>query len=417
MNNDNYSSQSVAVPFIEEETENPVEIHRIIERQSLVTGWRKKWAVVSFRLTIIGIAIKSYNNPWNWIYLPLSLIKLRRKNLGQHYLNKLAYVDKRYYWGLFTPGWNGIPFKNFIASEMNHIVPVKQKVNRFITVIIAITKKCSLQCEHCYEWESLNKKETLSPEQLKSIVANIQERGASQIHFSGGEPLLKVDLLIDILNSAKKETAFWILTSGFKLTYENAKRLKSAGLNGVMISLDHFDPEKHNSFRGFKDAYYWVENGVQNAIDSQLVVALSLCATKDFTTFENLMTYANLAKKMGVSFIQILEPKAVGHYSGKDVSLSSDQLRLLENFYLEMNYNPKYNEYPLISYHGYYQRQQGCYGAGNRSFYVDTDGDINACPFCQTKTGNVLDSDFDQSIAELQNSGCQQFIRKDNLKN
>lgn len=411
MNNDNYISPSVSISFTKEDsTRTPLTENR----QTLVSGWRKKLAVLSFRLTIIGIAIKSYTNPWNWIYIPLALIKLRRKNLGQHYLIKLAYVNKRYYWGLYTPGWNAIPFKRFIAAEMNHIIPVKQKVNRFINAYVAITKKCSLQCEHCYEWDNLNKKETLSAEQLKSVVAKIQERGVSQIHFSGGEPLLKVDLLIDILNSAKKETDFWVLTSGFKLTSDNAKKLKTAGLNGVIISLDHFDPEKHNQFRGFKEAYYWVEKGVQNAIENQLVVALSLCTTTEFTTLDNLITYANLAKKMGVSFIQVLEPKAVGHYSGKEVSLSEDQIRLLENFYLEMNYNPKYKEYPLISYHGYYQRRQGCYAAGNRSFYVDADGDLNACPFCQSKSGNVLDADFDNSISKLQNSGCHQFTSNKN---
>ena len=410
MNNDNSINQSTSAPLFKRLEPKSIEIQKKVQKQSLISGWRKELAQLSYRLTIISVAIKSYNNPWNWIYVPLALIKLRRKTIGQHRLYKLAYVDKRYYWGLFTPGWNGNSFKNFIASEMNHIVPVKQKVNRFISVIVAITKKCSLQCEHCYEWENINQKEALSAEQLKNIVTKIQERGVSQIHFSGGEPLLKIDLLVDILNSAEKVTDFWILTSGHQLTNQNAKKLKSAGLNGVMISLDHFDSEKHNAFRGFKDAYYWVENGVKNAINNQLVVALSLCVTKEFTTPENLITYAKLAKKMGVSFIQLLEPRAVGHYSGKEVSLSNNQIALLEQFYLEMNYTPKYKDYPLISYHGYYQRRQGCFAAGNRSFYVDTDGDINACPFCQAKTGNVLDPDFDNSIMKLQKSGCHQFI-------
>jgi len=406
MNNDNYISQSIPIPFIKKLTKK---VSQTQNKQTLISGWRKQLAVLSFRLTIIGIAIKSYRNPWYWIYIPFSLIKLRRKNIGEHHIVKLAHVNKRYYWGLYTPGCNSISFKNFIASEMNRIVPIRQKVNRFINTYVSITKKCSLQCEHCYEWENLNKKETLSPESLKEIIAKIQEKGVSQIHFSGGEPLLKMDLIIDLLKSAKKGTDFWVLTSGFKLTSVYAAKLKKAGLNGVMISLDHYEPEKHNQFRGFKDAYYWVEKGVQNAIENKLVVALSLCVTKEFTTQENLMAYANLAKKMGVSFIQLLEPKAVGHYSGKDVFLSDEQIKLLENFYLEMNYNPKNKEYPLISYHGYYQRRQGCYGAGNRSFYVDSEGDINACPFCNSKTGNILDDDFDASIVKLQNMGCHQF--------
>lgn len=414
MSNESLVNQQISIPILAKKKSKSIDVTEIPKKQSLIFGLRKEFVELRFRFTIISVAIKSYNNPWNWIYVTATLDKLRRKAIGQHRLHKLAYVDNRYYWGLYTPGWKGIAFKKFIASEMNHVVPVKQKVNRFNSAYVALTKKCSLQCEHCYEWENLNKKETLFPDQLKAIVAKIQERGVSQIHFSGGEPLLKVDLLLTILNSAKKETDFWVLTSGFQLTLENARKLKSAGLNGVMISLDHFDSEKHNVFRGFKDAYFWVEKGVQNAIDNQLVVALSLCATKDFTTLDNLIAYANLAEKMGVSFIQILEPKAVGHYSGKEVSLSMEQISVLENFYIEMNYNPKYKNYPLISYHGYYQRRQGCYAAGNRSFYVDTDGDINACPFCQTKTGNILDANFDHSIMELQNNGCRQFIRKDN---
>lgn len=409
MNNQKLYNQTVAIPYSLIEEKITLETPFTRKRQVLVSGLRKLAVELLFRFTIISIAIKSYNNPWNWFYVTITLDKLRRKAIGEHRLYKLAYVDKRYYWGLYTPGWNGISFKKFIASEMNHIVPVKQKANRFINVYIAITNKCALQCEHCYEWEHLNKKDALSAEQLRNIVAKIQDRGVSQIHFSGGEPLLKVDLLLDVLNSAKKETDFWVLTSGLKLTHENAKSLKSAGLNGVMISLDHFDPEKHNAFRGFKEAYYWVEKGVQNAIDNQLVVALSLCATKDFTTYENLITYANLAKKLGVSFVQLLEPRAVGHYSGKEVSLSTDQINLLENFYLEMNYNPKYKNYPLISYHGYSQRRKGCYAAGNRTFYIDNDGDINACPFCQKKSGRVLDANFDASLNDLQKSGCHQF--------
>jgi len=410
MSNEVLASQTVSIPFFTEEKSKSIDGPEILKKQSLISGWRKEFVELQFRLTIISVAIKSYNNPWNWIYVTATLDKLRRKAIGQHRLHKLSNVNNRYYWGLYTPGWNGTVFQKFIASEMNRVVPVKQKVNQFNSVYVAITKKCSLQCEHCYEWENLNKKEVLTAEQLKTIVAKIQERGVSQILFSGGEPLLKVDLLVDLLNGANKETDFWVLTSGFKLTQENAKNLKSVGLNGVMISLDHFDPETHNNFRGFKDAYYWVEKAVQNAINNQLVVALSICVTKEFTTFENLMTYSNLAKKMGVSFIQILEPRAVGHYSGKEVSLSMEQISLLENFYLEMNYNSKYNNYPLICYHGYHQRRQGCFAAGNRSFYVDTDGDINACPFCQKKSGSVLDSNFDVSIKKLQNSGCHQFV-------
>ena len=177
----------------------------------------------------------------------------------------------------------------------------------------------------------------------------------------------------------------------------------------MFISLDHFDGELHNIFRGFKPSFAWVKEGTKNAIAADLVVTLSICPTKSFVTEENMMKYAELAKKMGVSFIQVLEPKAVGHYRGKDVKLAIEHEKVLEVFMLKLNYGKAYRDYPIVSYHGFYQRRAGCFGAGEKSLYIDTDGDIHACPFCHTKMGNALDPDIDESIAQLRSAGCHSF--------
>jgi len=121
------------------------------------------------------------------------------------------------------------------------------------------------------------------------------------------------------------------------------------------------------------------------------------------------MQYAELAKSMGVSFIQMLEPRAVGHYDGKDVLLDAVHTRILEEFYLKMNYRRKFRKYPIVCYHGYYQRRTGCFGSGNRSVYVDTDGDLHACPFCRTKMGNALIDDLDETIGQLAAAGCHKY--------
>jgi MoaA/NifB/PqqE/SkfB family radical SAM enzyme len=116
-----------------------------------------------------------------------------------------------------------------------------------------------------------------------------------------------------------------------------------------------------------------------------------------------------LAKRLKVSFVQILEPKAVGHYAHKDVSLATNQIKLLEDLFLKINFSPKYNTYPIITYHGYYQRRQGCFSAGIKGMYIDTDGDMNACPFCHKKTGNVLDDSFDKNLEILKSEGCHSY--------
>ena len=376
----------------------------------ILSGWPKNYIRSKMIFSIIKLAWESYRNPVDVVRGLQYLSELRQKFMGGFRPKKLAYANGQYYIGLYSPGWNGEIYKKFMLSQLNDFKPVKQEVYRFNNVILAMTKKCSLQCDHCFEWESLNKKENLSTAELIEIVEKLQKQGVSEIQFSGGEPLLKVDRIIEILNKAdKKYTSFWIDTSGFKFTTENARLLKSAGLTGVMVSLDHFDAEIHNKFRGFKNAFYWAETAVKNALDQDLVVTLSVCITREFATRENLMRYMDMAREMGVAFVQFLEPKAVGHYLGKDVLLLPEQMKIIEEVFLEMNYSNNFLSYPIITYHGFYQRRNGCFSGGYKGFYIDTDGDMNPCPFCRKKSGNVLDHDFEEAISALKATGCSEY--------
>jgi len=376
-------------------------------KPKIVTGLRLRFIQLRIKLTFLKVITLCYRNPIDWIRSLQYLIRLRRRFLGNNTVQKMVHINGKYHIGLYTPGWNSDVYEHYIASQLNDFKQItKLKVNRFNTVFLAITKKCALQCEHCFEWENLNKKDVLEASDLQFIVKKIQGRGVSQIHLSGGEPLIKMDTLVKLLNSADKSTEFWVVTSGFKLNDTNAKRLKEAGLTGAVISLDHFIPELHNKFRHFNDAYYWVEEAVKNANNNDIITALSLCTTNEFISEENLMSYMELAKKLKVSFVQFLEPKAVGHYANKDVFINQEQIDVLEQFFRKMNFTKTYSSYPIIIYHGYYQRRQGCFSAGKKGMYIDTDGNMNACPFCHNKAGNILDSNFDQSLEILKSEGC-----------
>lgn len=377
--------------------------------QKIVSGKRKEFIEFLIRISILKIVFKNYKNLKKVYSIMKTFKRTRRKVLGDKRITKVAYVDGKYYWDLYTPGYGSKSFEPFFEGEASRVIPLNKKTNRFTNIFIAFTKKCPLKCEHCFEWDALNTVETLTLEDIKNIVQKFQNKGTGQIQLTGGEPLLRVNDIIEILKSSNPKTDFWILTSGYNLTAENAKKLKEAGLTGIIVSLDNFDPEKHNQFRGFAKSFEWVNTGVKNSISARLVTALSLCVTKSFVSEVNLMAYARLAKNMGVSFVQILEPRAVGHYKGMDVLLKKEHEDILKDFYLKMNYNKKYSQYPIITYHGYHQRQVGCFGSGNRNLYVDTDGDLHACPFCQRKMGNTLSDDFDAAIERLQNMGCHNF--------
>lgn len=381
-----------------------------INRPLVITGLRKRLMINRIRLSALILAMGSYKNPIYWFGVIPYLIRFRNRYLGNNKHKRISLVDGKYYLGLYIPGWKGEAFNKFILSLLNDYRPIiNRPINRFMFAVIAITKKCPLQCEHCYEWKNLNGKEVLSVNDLNEIVARIQRKGVGQIQFTGGEPLNRMEALLDVLRKAESSTDFWVTTSGYNLTHTNALKLKLVGLTGVVVSLDHFIPEKHNSFRGNRNSFHWAEEAIKNANANNLVTALSLCVTKDFVSKENLMAYFELAKRMNISFVQILEPKQVGRYEHNKVSLTDDQIRIVEDFVMDMNFNTEYRDYPCIIYHAYHNRRHGCLSAGHKGVYVDTDGDLNPCPFCHKKSGSVLSENFESNLEILRTSGCKEF--------
>jgi MoaA/NifB/PqqE/SkfB family radical SAM enzyme len=415
------ASQTVVAPHIEPNSINPSQQTDILASipcfppTIIQSPLRRFIGHMLIRMKEMHILATCIQNPVR-IYRALQQIVLIRKlYFGQSGSKKLAYVNGRYYRGFHSPGLPSLAFTSYLTHTIKQLEPQNTSENTLHMAFVAITKKCPLACEHCFEWDTLNKREKLLLSDLKKIVYSLQEKKIAQIHFSGGEPMLRVGDMIEVIKTAKPGTDFWVITSGYNFTAENAQNLKKAGLIGVSISLDHYLLEQHNTFRNFNNAFENAIQAVEHAHEADLVVSLSLCVTRSMATEENLMHYARMAKKLGVAFIQLLEPRAVGHYADKPVELAESHIQLLHAFYEKLNFDPAYYNWPIITFHGYHQRRAGCSGAGVRFLYIDTDGDIHACPFCQKKSGNPLNEPLDTCINRLQKKGCHVFEKATNL--
>ena len=376
----------------------------------LTSRLRRAWTTALFRLAETRLLWKFLRTPARMKLAATRIDDLKRVYYGDLAVRKIACVAGRFYREYQTPGWPSAAYDTYVATTVNRLVSFRADTDTVNLVFLAITKKCPLACEHCFEWDALNQKEVLTRAQIQQMVATFQARHVTQIFFSGGEPMLRVNDLVAVVEAAQPGTDFWVITSGFNFTRENADRLRQAGFTGVTISLDHHEPVRHNAFRGSPQAY---QNAVQAAVYAQevgLVVNLSLCVTQEYATATNLLAYAQLAKQLGVAFIQILEPRAVGHYAGKQVDLSPAQLALLEDFYVQLNFGPDYLDWPMVHYYGYHQRRMGCSGAADRFLYVDTDGDLHACPFCQKKSGSALCGSLNESLDAMKTRGCHAFV-------
>lgn len=337
----------------------------------------------------------------------MKLLKAQiRKYIGPNSIQKISYVGGRYYWDMYGEGW---PSAGFIRNVTRECIRINSAATDHVgmrNVLFGFTVKCPMQCEHCFEWDNLNIKEKISFSDLCMITEKLIDYGAGQIHLGGGEPMMRYDEMVSLLKLYSSRSGFWIVTSGYHLTKERAKELKAAGLTGVCVSIDHHDERKHNEFRHYKNLFMIAQEAVLVSREAGLVTAISLCVTKEFITSENLDAYMLMAKKLNVSFVQLLEPRAVGHYAGKDIQLSVDDKKLMEELFLKVNYNQDYKKFPTVIYHEYYKPTLGCRGGGAGAFYIDPLANVHACPFCRQSAGNLLTDSVAQCVDKLKMKGC-----------
>jgi MoaA/NifB/PqqE/SkfB family radical SAM enzyme len=394
------------------EIRNPAAMHQASRADArlalppspMVGGVRRTVVAVLLWSRVVWLALRLYQLPSRAAMALLRLRATRRCIAPRR--QKLAFASGRYFWDLYAPGWPSPAFDRYVEGELERLVPVRRRPCTLQGAIIAITRRCALRCEHCFEWNVLNRHEPLSSAALQEIVRRLLRQGVTQLFLSGGEPLQRFNDVLTLTAAASGATDVWVFSSGRGLTADRAARLKGAGLTGVALSLDHWDATAHDRFRGVPGTFAAVQRAAASARDAGLLVALSLCPTRAFVSFRNLHRYARTARSLGASFIQVLEPKPVGHYAGRDVTLDPRQQWELERFNERMNLDPAVRDMPAVTYPDRFARAYGCPGAGDRFLYIDTEGALHACPFCPATGVAVLDDDIDAAIAAVRADGC-----------
>jgi len=122
---------------------------------------------------------------------------------------------------------------------------------------IGITENCVFKCKMCGLWQSPKNPRELSIKEWKEFIISLEELGANKIrvHFAGGEPLLKEGMLDLVKFANKKGFTTVMVTNGFLVNEEMAKKIADSGLDVISISLDSTDESTHDFLRGTKGAY------------------------------------------------------------------------------------------------------------------------------------------------------------------
>jgi cyclic pyranopterin phosphate synthase len=132
---------------------------------------------------------------------------------------------------------------------------------------ISVTQKCDKHCPYCHREGENNPSTAMSVEEIIRIVKIAISFGVSRVKITGGEPLLRNEIIEIVKNIAELEGLkdLSMTTNGTNLK-TLAEDLKKAGLNRVNISLPTLDPKTYHDLMGgdLKDAI----EGVQAAVEA-----------------------------------------------------------------------------------------------------------------------------------------------------
>ena len=114
---------------------------------------------------------------------------------------------------------------------------------------ISLTDKCNLRCRYCMPEEGVCKRshhEMMHEDELVAAVEAAASLGIHKIRLTGGEPLVKKNILSICRRVAAVEgiREVCLTTNGIALP-ELAKELRRAGVKRVNLSLDTLNPEKY----------------------------------------------------------------------------------------------------------------------------------------------------------------------------
>lgn len=114
---------------------------------------------------------------------------------------------------------------------------------------LSVTDRCNLRCRYCMPAEGICKKshdEILTEDEMILAVQAAASLGISKLRLTGGEPLLKKNILSICRRSAAVPGIREVcMTTNGTLLPQLAKPLRDAGVSRLNISLDTLNPKKY----------------------------------------------------------------------------------------------------------------------------------------------------------------------------
>jgi len=292
-------------------------------------------------------------------------------------------------------------------------------------IVWDVTYACNLHCKHCYATAGKPWKDELTTEEAKRAIDIFDRAGVTIIAFSGGEPLVRPDIMELARYAADKGIYVAMATNGTLITKKKAKEMKEAGVQFVQISLDGLDAKTHDEFRGVKGAFDKTVQGIKNAVAEGFFVEISTTVTR--YNYKQIPEIIQFGEDLGANWFMAYNFVPTGR--GKEIFETDltpeEREEMLKMLWGELRKGRKINvlstapqfarvalqqekeeDQKIVPTHFYNPQLAGqlidlaefiggC-GAGRFYMAMKANGDLQPCVFFPLKVGNILEDDFEE---------------------
>ncbi len=249
-------------------------------------------------------------------------------------------------------------------------------------VLAELTYRCPLQCGYCSNPLELSSyRAELTTAEWMRVIGQARGLGALQFHLSGGEPLVRRDLVELLAHARGLGMYVSLVTSGVGLTRARLGELVDAGLDHVQLSVQDSDPASADVIAGTR------AHARKLAVADMLrdtAVAFTVNAVLHRANIDRTLAIVELAAAMGAQRLELANTQYYGWALRNWGALLPSRRQLEESEAAVAVARERFGDRMQIVYvlSDYYEtRPKPCMnGWGARQLIVAPNGDVLPCP-------------------------------------
>lgn len=197
-------------------------------------------------------------------------------------------------------------------------------------VRLSVTDRCDFRCVYCMgeDMRFLPRQQVLTLEELARLARTFHRLGVNKIRLTGGEPLVRRDILELVGEIGRIGLRDFTLTTNGSHLAQYASALVKAGLHRVNISLDSLDPQRFRRITRTGNLHRVID-GIDAAHDAGLhAMKLNVVVMKGRNDDEiaDLVNFAR-QKHCDISFIEEMPLGAITEHDRSESFCSSAEVR------------------------------------------------------------------------------------------